>query len=307
MGEILDGKRVARMIRENIKQKVEELGQKGITPGLVVICVGDDPASQAYVRSQEKMAKAAGFRSAVEALPDGVTQEEVIQRIQQYNQHPQYHAILIQLPLPAYMDADKVMDAIAPEKNVDGLHAMNLGHLVQRKETIVPCTPKGIMRLLKEYSISLLGKKVVVIGQSTIVGRPVALLAMNQGATVTVCNSKTPNLKEYTQNADIVIAAIGKAEMLTKEYFSEGVIVIDVGMNYRDADGTLCGDVMYEEVAAVASYITPVPGGVGPMTIAMLLEQTLDMTIDQMKQKEGTYGKAVFISECTDKIFKTEI
>lgn len=270
MAIVLDGKSLALKIRQELKQKVEE---QAVKPGLVVLLVGEDPASQIYVRNKERAANEAGFHSVVERLPETTTQEELLEKIKTLNEDDAIHGILVQLPLPKQIDSQTVLEAIIPEKDVDGFHPVNLGKLLQKDESIVPCTPKGIIRLLEEYEIDLTGKEMVVIGQSTIVGRPMALLGLNRGATVTVCHSRTKDLEKQIARADIIVSAVGKPNLVLKEHVKKGAVIIDVGIN-RLESGKLVGDVDFDGVKDQASAITPVPGGVGPMTIAMLLEQT---------------------------------
>ena len=235
--------------------------------------VGEDPASQIYVRNKERTANEVGFHSVVEKLPETISQEELLEKIKTLNEDDAIHGILVQLPLPKQIDSQTVLEAIIPEKDVDGFHPVNLGKLLQKDESIVPCTPKGIIRLLEEYEIDLVGKEMVVIGQSTIVGRPMALLGLNRGATVTVCHSRTKDLEKQIARADIIISAVGKPNLVKKEYVKKDAVIIDVGIN-RLESGKLVGDVDFDGVKDHVSAITPVPGGVGPMTIAMLLEQT---------------------------------
>ena len=270
MAIVLDGKSLALKIRQELKQKVEE---QAVKPGLVVLLVGEDPASQIYVRNKERAANEAGFHSVVERLPETTTQEELLEKIKTLNEDDAIHGILVQLPLPKQIDSQTVLEAIIPEKDVDGFHHVNLGKLLQKDESIVPCTPKGIIRLLEEYEIDLTGKEMVIIGQSTIVGRPMALLGLNRGATVTVCHSRTKDLEKQIARADIIISAVGKPYLVKKEHVKKDAVIIDVGIN-RLESGKLVGDVDFEGVIDKVSAITPVPGGVGPMTIAMLLEQT---------------------------------
>ena len=267
MAIVLDGKSLALKIRQELKQKVEE---QEVKPGLVVLLVGEDPASQIYVRNKERAANEVGFHSVVERLPETTTQEELLHKIEELNNDD---GILVQLPLPKQINSQAVLEAIVPEKDVDGFHPVNLGKLLQKDESIVPCTPKGIIRLLEEYEIDLTGKEMVVIGQSTIVGRPMALLGLNRGATVTVCHSRTKDLEKQIARADIIISAVGKPNLVLKEHVKKGAVIIDVGIN-RLESGKIVGDVDFDGVKDQASAITPVPGGVGPMTIAMLLEQT---------------------------------
>ena len=269
MTQILDGKALAGKIREGLKQEVEQLSKSGVTPSLTVILV-EDPASQVYVRNKERAATEVGIHSNVIRLAEERTQEELLEYVNTLNVDDSVHGILVQLPLPKHIDTDAVLEPIVPEKDVDGFHPVNLGKLLQKDESIVPCTPQGIMEFFKEYNIDLVGKEMVIIGQSTIVGRPMALLGLNHGATVTVCHSRTKDLAKVA----ILISAVGKAGLITKDFVKEGAVVIDVGINRNEA-GKLCGDVEFEEVAPLTSAITPVPGGVGPMTIAMLLAQTV--------------------------------
>ena len=261
-------------IRASIKEKVLLLKEKGIVPGLAVILVGDNPASKVYVGQKEKGCLEAGFASFLHRLPGTTSQEELLALIDKLNADKTVHGILVQLPLPRQIDPDTVLAAIRPEKDVDGFHPVNIGRLVAGLPASEPCTPKGILRLLKSTGIPLSGKEAVVIGRSNIVGKPVALMLLAESATVTICHSKTADLAEHARRADILVAAIGKPRFVTADMVKEGAVVIDVGIN-RLEEG-LVGDVDYEPVAEKASWITPVPGGVGPMTIAMLLENTLE-------------------------------
>ena len=274
MTQILDGKALAGKIREELKHEVQQLSKSGVTPSLTVILVGEDPASQVYVRNKERAATEVGIHSNVIRLSEETTHEELLEYVNTLNHDASVHGILVQLPLPKHIDTDAVLEAIVPDKDVDGFHPVNLGKLLQKDESIVPCTLQGIMEFFKEYNIYLVGKEMVIIGQSTIVGRPMALLGLNHGATVTVCHSRTKDLAKVAKRADILISAVGKAGLVTKDFVKEGAVVIDVGIN-RNEEGKLCGDVLFEEVAPLTSAITPVPGGVGPMTIAMLLAQTV--------------------------------
>lgn len=274
MTKLIDGKKLAAKMQEQLAKKVaklKEAGQK--VPGLVVLLVGEDPASQVYVRNKENSALKAGFKSEVVRLPESISQEELLELIKQYNADDSFHGILVQLPLPKHIDEEAVLLAISPEKDVDGFHPMNMGRLWSGHPVMVPCTPAGIMAMFEEYNVDLDGKKAVVIGRSNIVGKPMAQLLMDKNATVTIAHSRTENLPELAKTADILVLAIGRAKMVTKDFVKEGAVVIDVGMN-RDEDGKLCGDVDFDDVEPLASLITPVPGGVGPMTITMLLEQT---------------------------------
>lgn len=282
--KILDGKKMSAEIRASIKEKVLLLKEKGIVPGLAVILVGDNPASKVYVGQKEKGCLEAGFASFLHRLPGTTSQEELLALIDKLNADKTVHGILVQLPLPRQIDPDTVLAAIRPEKDVDGFHPVNIGRLVAGLPASEPCTPKGILRLLKSTGIPLSGKEAVVIGRSNIVGKPVALMLLAESATVTICHSKTADLAEHARRADILVAAIGKPRFVTADMVKEGAVVIDVGIN-RLEEG-LVGDVDYEPVAEKASWITPVPGGVGPMTIAMLLENTLEQA-----EKAGASGR----------------
>ena len=276
---LIDGKALAAKMQGKLAEKTAQLKEeKGIVPGLVVILVGEDPASQVYVRNKERSALAAGFKSQVVRLAESTTEEDLLALIETYNQDADWHGILVQLPLPAHIDEEKVLFAISPEKDVDGFHPTNMGKLWSGHAVMVPSTPAGIMEMFKEYQVDLAGKKAVVIGRSNIVGKPMAQLLMDAHATVTIAHSRTKNLAELARQADILVVAIGRGHFVTKEFVKEGAVVIDVGMN-RDENGKLIGDVKFDEVAPVASLITPVPGGVGPMTITMLMEQTYEAAL----------------------------
>ncbi|HER5555343.1 TPA: bifunctional methylenetetrahydrofolate dehydrogenase/methenyltetrahydrofolate cyclohydrolase [Streptococcus pyogenes] len=274
MTELIDGKALAQKMQQELAAKVNNLKQKkGIVPGLAVILVGDDPASQVYVRNKERAALTVGFKSETVRLSEFICQEELIAVIERYNADNTIHGILVQLPLPNHINDKKIILAIDPKKDVDGFHPMNTGHLWSGRPLMVPCTPSGIMELLRGYNVNLEGKHAVIIGRSNIVGKPMAQLLLDKNATVTLTHSRTRQLEEVCRCADVLIVAIGQGHFITKQYIKDGAIVIDVGMN-RDDNGKLIGDVAFDEVAEVAAKITPVPGGVGPMTIAMLLEQT---------------------------------
>ncbi|HEM9173523.1 TPA: bifunctional methylenetetrahydrofolate dehydrogenase/methenyltetrahydrofolate cyclohydrolase [Streptococcus agalactiae] len=274
MTELIDGKALSQKMQAELGRKVERLKeQHGIIPSLAVILVGDNPASQVYVRNKERSALEAGFKSETLRLSESISQEELIDIIHQYNEDKSIHGILVQLPLPQHINDKKIILAIDPKKDVDGFHPMNTGHLWSGRPMMVPCTPAGIMEMFREYHVDLEGKHAVIIGRSNIVGKPMAQLLLDKNATVTLTHSRTRNLSEVTKEADILIVAIGQGHFVTKDFVKEGAVVIDVGMN-RDENGKLIGDVVFEQVAEVASMITPVPGGVGPMTITMLLEQT---------------------------------
>jgi methylenetetrahydrofolate dehydrogenase (NADP+)/methenyltetrahydrofolate cyclohydrolase len=267
----LDGKSLAASLRGELKQQVEALARRGVRPGLAVILAGDDPASKVYVRNKTRACEEIGVRSQQIDYPASVTQEELIGRISKLNADPAVHAILVQLPLPKHIDTARVLETVAPAKDVDGFHEANLGALLAGRPGVVPCTPAGVMRLLEFAKIPLSGRQAVVIGRSNIVGKPLALLLLQKDATVTICHSKTPGIDLVTRQADILVAAVGRAKLVTPEMVKPGACVIDVGVN-RLPDGKLAGDVDFAGVKNVAGWITPVPGGVGPMTIAMLLE-----------------------------------
>lgn len=274
MTEIMDGKTLAQKMQSELTIKVQQLKQeKGIVPGLVVILVGDNPASQVYVRNKERAALAAGFKSETVRLSESICQEELIAIIERYNEDDTIHGILVQLPLPNHINDKKIILAIDPKKDVDGFHPMNTGHLWSGRPLMVPCTPAGIVEMIREYEVDLEGKHAVIIGRSNIVGKPMAQLLLDKNATVTLTHSRTRHLEDVCRHADVLIVAIGQGHFVTKDFVKEGAVVIDVGMN-RDDNGKLIGDVAFDEVSQVASKITPVPGGVGPMTITMLLEQT---------------------------------
>ncbi|WP_074403410.1 bifunctional methylenetetrahydrofolate dehydrogenase/methenyltetrahydrofolate cyclohydrolase [Carnobacterium divergens] len=270
----MDGKGLADEIQVEMQEMVTELKNKGITPGLVVLLVGENPASQTYVKNKEKRAIALGFHSVVERYPATISEAELLEEIEKFNQDDDFHGILVQLPLPEHIDADKVLNAIDSTKDVDGFHPVNMGKLLIGKPDMIPCTPYGIMKLLARYNIDIAGKNAVIIGRSNIVGKPMAQLLLMEDATVTIAHSKTKNLAEVAKQADILVVAIGRGHFVTKEFIKPGAVVIDVGMN-RDENGKLIGDVATSEVSEVAGFLTPVPKGVGPMTITMLLYQTI--------------------------------
>ena len=272
--KILDGKAVSLKVKESVKVRADELKKFGVEPTLAVVLVGEDKASQTYVRAKEKACNEYGIKSVAHRLSENTTQNELLALINVLNLDDSIHGILVQLPLPKHIDTNVVLAAIDPRKDVDGFHAVNVGKLVSGLEGFVPCTPLGVMEILKEYGIDVAGLNAVVIGRSNIVGKPMANLLLNASATVTVTHSKTKNLKEICKNADLIVAAIGKPFFLKADMVKDGAVVVDVGINRLD-DGRLVGDVDFEEVAPKCSYITPVPGGVGPMTIAMLLNNTI--------------------------------
>lgn len=272
--KILDGKAVSLKVKESVKVRADELKKFGVEPTLAVVLVGEDKASQTYVRAKEKACNEYGIKSVAHRLSENTTQNELLALINVLNLDDSIHGILVQLPLPKHIDTNVVLAAIDPRKDVDGFHAVNVGKLVSGLDGFVPCTPLGVMEILKEYGIDVAGLNAVVIGRSNIVGKPMANLLLNASATVTVTHSKTKNLKEICKNADLIIAAIGKPFFLKADMVKDGAVVVDVGINRLD-DGRLVGDVDFDEVAPKCSYITPVPGGVGPMTIAMLLNNTI--------------------------------
>jgi len=283
MARLIDGKALAAKLQGELAEKTARLTEEtGVVPGLVVIIVGENPASQVYVRNKERSAIAAGFRSEVVRLPETIQQHELLELIEQYNQDPLWHGILVQLPLPKHIDDEAVLLAIDPAKDVDGFHPLNMGRLWAGNPVMVPSTPAGIMEMFKAYGIELEGKRAVVIGRSNIVGKPMAQLLLAKNATVTLTHSRTHHLAKIANTADILVVAIGRAKFVTADFVKEGAVVIDVGMN-RDEDGKLCGDVDYEAVAPLASHITPVPGGVGPMTVTMLMEQTYEAAVRSVK------------------------
>lgn len=275
MAKIIDGKLISQQIREEIAQKVIEFNQKtGILPGLAVIIVGEDPASQVYVRNKKKACEQVGFYSRVYELPCDTTQAELNSLVDELNGDEKIHGILVQLPLPKHLNEEEILLRIDPKKDVDAFHPYNVGKIMIGNARFLPCTPAGVMQLLKRSGIDVSGKECVVVGRSNIVGKPMAMLLLAANGTVTVCHSRTRDLASVCKRADILVAAIGKADFFTADMVKEGAVVIDVGMNRRD-DGKLTGDVDFASVEPIASYITPVPGGVGPMTITMLLQNTL--------------------------------
>ena len=282
MATIMDGKALSLKLKEQMKQRIAQLKQQGINPKLVVVLVGDNSASQVYVRNKHKSCGEVGIESEVITMPEQTTQQELLEVVERLNQDETVDGILVQLPLPKQIDEKTVLRSILPEKDVDGFHPVNVGLLSIGDECFAPATPSGIIAMFQEYGIDIAGKNCVVIGRSNIVGKPMAMLLLHRNATVTICHSHTKNLKEVCASADILVSAVGKAHFITADMVKEGAIVIDVGMNH-DENGKLCGDVEFAEVEPKASYITPVPGGVGPMTITMLMKNTLRAA--EMKQK----------------------
>ena len=271
---LIDGKKVSGEIRNRLADEIQELKKKtGKTPGLATVLVGDDPASAVYVRNKNKICGELGFQSFEQKLSADTSEEKLLQLVEELNSNKDVHGILVQLPLPDQIDSEKILQAIDPKKDVDGFHPVNVGKLVVGNALLTPCTPTGIIALLDRYDIEISGKHAVIIGRSNIVGKPVSMLLLHRNATITICHSRTQNLEEVTRSADILVAAVGRANFVTDEMVSEGTVVIDVGINR--VDGKLTGDVDFEPVSKKASHITPVPGGVGPMTIALLMENTL--------------------------------
>ncbi|MBQ6588020.1 MAG: bifunctional methylenetetrahydrofolate dehydrogenase/methenyltetrahydrofolate cyclohydrolase FolD [Butyrivibrio sp.] len=283
--QIIDGKAISAQIKDELKAKTAALLEKGVKVTLAVVLVGEDPASQVYVRNKKRACEYIGYNSLSYELPEDTSEEELLKLIDELNGREDVDGILVQMPLPKHINEKKVIDAISPDKDVDGFHPMNVGALCIGEEGFVSCTPAGVIQLLKrgcDGKIDIAGKECVIVGRSNIVGKPMALLMLRENATVTVAHSKTKDLAEVCKRADILIAAVGKAGVITKDYVKEGAVVIDVGIN-RNADGKLCGDVAYDEVSEIAGAITPVPGGVGPMTIAMLMNNCYEAAVRKLK------------------------
>lgn len=274
MTTIMNGRLLAEEMQEKLRLKIAQLKEKQLVPGLVVLLVGDDLASQTYVRNKSITAEKLGINSQTIHFPSSITEAALLKEVNKYNHDDRYHGILVQLPLPGHIDEEKVLLAIDPKKDVDGFHPLNMGKLFLGKPETIPCTPYGIMKLLEAYQVKIAGKQAVVIGRSNIVGKPMAQLLLSENATVTIAHSNTHNLTALTSQADILISAVGRADFITRDMVKEQAVVVDVGIN-RDAKGKLTGDVDFEQVAPVTSFITPVPKGVGPMTITMLMEQTV--------------------------------
>jgi len=281
MYKLIDGKIISSAVKERVKNEVAALKEKGITTGLAVIIVGEDPASKVYVNNKKKACEALGIISEEYALPETTTQEELLSLIDTLNKKESINGILCQLPLPKHLDEGAVINAILPEKDVDAFHPVNVGKIMQGDYDFVPCTPAGIMEMLQYENIDITGKSCVVIGRSNIVGKPMSMLLLHKNGTVTICHSKTKNLRDVCKNADILVAAVGRPNFVTNDMVKDGAVVIDVGINR--VDGKLVGDVNFNDVCEKASYITPVPGGVGPMTIAMLMQNTLTAAKKQNK------------------------
>lgn len=284
---IINGKEIGQEIRKSVEVRVNALKEQGITPGLAVILVGDNPASKTYVANKQKSCEAIGMFSELIKMPEDTTQEALLDQIRDLNNRQDIHGILVQLPLPKHIDEDAVIATISPEKDVDGFSPVSVGKMMLGQETYLPCTPFGVMKLLEHSGIDVAGKHAVIVGRSHIVGKPMGQLLLQKDATVTYTHSKTPDLPSFTKQADILIAAVGRANFITKEHIKPGAVVIDVGIN-RDENNKLCGDVNFADVDDIASHITPVPGGVGPMTITMLLENTV-----QAAEKKLVQDKAI--------------
>lgn len=282
MAVIIDGKKISAQIKDELKEEVAELKEKGISIKLAVIQVGNDPASTVYVRNKKNACAYTGIESLSYELDEGISEEELLRLIDELNNKEDVNGILVQLPLPKHIDEDKIIKAISPAKDVDGFHPQSVGALSIGQEGFVSCTPAGVIQLLKRSGVEIDGKECVILGRSNIVGKPMSMLLLRENATVTICHSHTKNLKEVAKRADILIAAVGKPKLITKEYVKQGAVVIDVGI-HRMEDGKLCGDVLYDEVEPAASYITPVPGGVGPMTIAMLMNNCVESARRKLK------------------------
>ena len=284
---IINGKEIGQEIRKSVEVRVNALKQQGITPGLAVILVGDNPASKTYVANKQKSCEAIGMFSELIKMPEDTTQDALLDQIRDLNNRQDIHGILVQLPLPKHIDEDAVIATISPEKDVDGFSPVSVGKMMLGQETYLPCTPFGVMKLLEHSGIDVAGKHAVIVGRSHIVGKPMGQLLLQKDATVTYTHSKTPDLPSFTKQADILIAAVGRENFITKEHIKPGAVVIDVGIN-RDENNKLCGDVNFADVDGIASHITPVPGGVGPMTITMLLENTV-----QAAEKKLVQDKAI--------------
>jgi methylenetetrahydrofolate dehydrogenase (NADP+)/methenyltetrahydrofolate cyclohydrolase len=282
---LIDGKALAGEVRAAVRPAVERLAQRGMRPGLAVILVGDNPASRAYVRNKIRACADTGVQSQLRELPGDIPQAKLLEEVRALNEDPQVHGILVQLPLPKHIDSARVLHAVAPAKDVDGFHPANLGALVEGQRGVVPCTPAGILQMLKHEEIPLSGRNAVVLGRSSIVGKPMALLLLQRDATVTICHSRTVGLAEVTRRADVLVAAVGRARLVTADMVKPGACVIDVGIN-RTQDGKLVGDVDFDPVREVAGSITPVPGGVGPMTVAMLIHNAVNAALRSCGEPE---------------------
>ena len=285
MGEIIDGKLISKSVKDKIAAEVKVLKKSGVTPGLAVIIVGENPASQIYVRNKQRACEEVGFKSFKYELPENTTQDELLELVKKLNDDDRVNGILCQLPLPEHIDESTVINNISPKKDVDAFHPENVGRIMIGDYSFVPCTPAGVMELIASTGTDISGKECVVVGRSNIVGKPMAMLLLHKSGTVTVCHSKTQDLKSECQRADILVAAVGVPKLITGDMVKEGAVLIDVGMN-RDENGKLCGDIDFDSCKDKASYITPVPGGVGPMTIAMLMANTLTAAKEQNGVKQ---------------------
>ncbi|MFD9626918.1 bifunctional methylenetetrahydrofolate dehydrogenase/methenyltetrahydrofolate cyclohydrolase FolD [Peribacillus muralis] len=284
--QIINGKEIAEAVRQEISKEVQQLREKNMVPGLAVILVGDNQASQTYVRNKEKACEDLGMHSVLIKKPAELSQEELMRSIDELNADDSIHGILVQLPLPGHISEKAIIEAISPEKDVDGFHPINIGRMMTGQDAFLPCTPYGVMVMLEHINYDLEGKHVVIVGRSNIVGKPAGQLFLNANATVTYCHSKTKDLAYYTKQADVVVAAVGKRDTITSDHIKKGAVVIDVGMNRND-EGKLCGDVSFDEVKHKASYITPVPKGVGPMTITMLMKNTVKSAQKALEQRKS--------------------
>lgn len=285
MPKIIDGKKISQEIKDELKEKVAHLKEQGTEIALAVIQVGEDPASSVYVRNKKRACEYIGIKSVAYEVPEATTQEELLEIIHKCNENPEINGILVQLPLPKHIDEDTVIKAIAPEKDVDGFHPQSVGAMTIGEPGFLPCTPAGIIQLLKRSGIEIEGKECVIVGRSNIVGKPMALLLLRENGTVTICHSRTKDLREVTKRADILVVAIGKPKFIDETYVKEGAVVIDVGI-HRNENNKLCGDVDYDKVAPHTTAITPVPGGVGPMTIAMLMNNCVESALMQESDYE---------------------
>ncbi|MBM7664191.1 methylenetetrahydrofolate dehydrogenase (NADP+)/methenyltetrahydrofolate cyclohydrolase [Solibacillus kalamii] len=283
---IINGKEIGQEIRTGVATRVKKLKEQGITPGLAVILVGDNPASKTYVANKQKSCEQIGMYSELVKLPEEISEQALLEQIRELNERASIHGILVQLPLPKHINEDKVIQTISPEKDVDGFSPISVGKMMLGQDTYLPCTPYGVMKMLEHTGIDVAGKHAVIVGRSHIVGKPMGQLLLQKDATVTYTHSKTPDLPYFTKQADILIAAVGRANFITSEHIKEGAVVIDVGIN-RNEDNRLCGDVDFEDVLGIASHITPVPGGVGPMTITMLLENTVQAAEKELERQEN--------------------
>ena len=283
---IINGKEIGQEIRTGVATRVQALKDKGITPGLAVILVGDNPASKTYVANKQKSCEQIGMYSELVKLAEEISEQALLEKIRELNERASIHGILVQLPLPKHINEDKVIQTISPEKDVDGFSPISVGKMMLGQDTYLPCTPYGVMKMLEHAGIDVAGKHAVIVGRSHIVGKPMGQLLLQKDATVTYTHSKTPDLPSFTKQADILIAAVGRANFITSEHIKEGAVVIDVGIN-RNQDNRLCGDVDFDDVQGIASHITPVPGGVGPMTITMLLENTVQAAEKELERQEN--------------------